>query len=402
MSADDSRTLNPYTPGVGTQPPVLVGRDIQLAVIEQTARLVEGGREPQHVILTGLRGVGKTVLVKEAMRRLRTRHWLCGYYEVRRDVDAGVAIAAIVAGGASLLPKRAKLTDVLRKLRASIGNASLSGSADGTVSISITPRAATTDPYYEALRLFQQLGAAAAEDGVGVALCVDELQTFRRKDATTLLQALEAGDAASARVLLLGAGLPATGIELAKSNTYAERFRYEVLDDLSPREAARAIEEPAAAGGVTWDPDALARVVDLAHGYPFFLQLFASEAWDAAERRDTQLTTVTTGDVERSLPIAQRRLDSGIYATRFGRASAAERLYLVAMAELMGGTPRAATADIARRLGRTLADLSTVRDRLIRKGVIHPPEPGWLEFSVPGFREYVLRQTAERRARPAR
>jgi AAA ATPase domain len=400
MSAAKPATLNPYTPGVGTQPPVLVGRDIQLAVIDQTARLVEGGREPQHVILTGLRGVGKTVLVKEGMRRLRARHWLCGYYEVRRDVDAGVAIAAIVAGGASLLPKRAGLSDALRKLRASIGNARLSGSADGTVSISITPRTATTDPYYEALRLFQQLGAAATEDGVGVALCVDELQTFRRKDATTLLQALEAGDAASARVLLLGAGLPTTGVELAKSNTYAERFRYEVLDDLSPREAARAVEEPALASGVAWDADALARVVELAHGYPFFLQLFASEAWDAAERRDSQLSTITAGDVDSSLPTAQRRLDSGIYATRFGRASAAERLYLVAMAELMGDEGRAGTADVARRLGRTLADLSTVRDRLIRKGVIHAPEPGRLEFSVPGFRDYVLRQAAGRVTRP--
>jgi hypothetical protein len=169
MSADDGPALNPYTPGVGTQPPVLVGRDLQLAVIEQTARLVEGGQEPQHVILSGLRGVGKTVLVKEGMRRLRARGWLCGYYEVRRDVDAGLAIAAIVAGGASLLPKRAKLTAALRKLRASIGSASLSGSADGTVSISINPLLVTTHPYFEALRLFQPLAAAPADDNVGVA-----------------------------------------------------------------------------------------------------------------------------------------------------------------------------------------------------------------------------------------
>ncbi len=397
MSAEGVQTLlNPYTPGVGTQPPVLVGRDLQLAVIEQTARLVEGGREPQHVILTGLRGVGKTVLVKEGMRRLRARQWLCGYYEVRRDVDAGVAIAAIVAGGASLLPKRAKLTDALRRLRASIGSASLSGSADGTVSISISQRTVTTDPYYEALQLFQQLGRAAGEDGVGVALCVDELQTFRRKDATTLLQALEAGDGADARVLLLGAGLPMTGVELAKANSYAERFRYEVLDDLSAREARRAVEEPAADAGVVWEADALSRVVALAHGYPFFLQLYASEAWDAAERRDATIRTIRLDDVESSLPLAQRRVDNGIYATRFGRASAFERLYLVAMAEAMGAGGRAATSEVARRLGKSLAELSTVRDRLIRKGVVHPPEPGQLEFSVPGFKEYVLRQASER------
>jgi hypothetical protein len=393
MSAADSPALNPYTPGVGTQPPVLVGRDLQLAVIEQTARLVEGGQEPQHVILTGLRGVGKTVLVKEGMRRLRGRGWLCGYYEVRRDVDAGLAIAAIVAGGASLLPKRAKLTGALRKLRASIGSASLSGSADGTVSISISPRLVTTDPYFEALRLFQQLGAAAAEDNVGVALCVDELQTFRRKDATTLIQALEAGDAASARVLLLGAGLPTTAVELAKSNSYAERFRYEVLDDLSVAQATRAVAEPAADLGVTWEPDALNRVVELAHGYPFFLQLYASEAWDAAALRDERLTAIAGGDVESSLAHARRRLDSGIYATRFGRASAAERHYLMAMAEAMGVGERATSAEVARRLGRTLADLSMVRDRLIRKGIVHGPEPGQMQFSVPGFKEYVLRQS---------
>lgn len=387
-----SAGLNPYTPGVGTRPPVLVGRDLQLAVIEQTARLVEGGREPQHVILTGLRGVGKTVLVKEGMRRLRARRWLCGYYEVRRDVEAGVAIAAIVAGGASLLPRRAKLAGALRRLRASIGSASLSGASDGTVSISISPRPGTTDAYFEALRLFQQLGAAAAEDHVGVALCVDELQTFRRKDAITLLQALEAGDGADARVLLLGAGLPTTGVELAKANTYAERFRYEVLDDLSAREARHAVEEPAAALGVTWEPDALTRVVELASGYPFFLQLYASESWDAAERRDAQMGAITQADVDSGRTFAQRRLDHGIYATRFGRASAAERNYLVAMAELMGEGSRAGTADIARELGRTLAELSTTRDRLIRKGVVHSPEPGRLEFSVPGFKEYVLRQ----------
>jgi hypothetical protein len=394
MSATTDRTLNPYTPGVGTQPPVLVGRDLQIAVIEQTARLVEGGREAQHVILTGLRGVGKTVLVKESMRRLRARKWLCGYYEVRRDVDAGVAIAAIVAGGASLLPKRAKLAGVLRRLRASIGSASLSGAGDGTVSISISPRPATTDPYFEALRLFQQLGAAAAEDNVGVALCVDELQTFRRKDATTLLQALEAGDAANARVLLLGAGLPTTAAELGKSNSYAERFRYEVLDDLSPAQAARALAEPAADREVSWHPEALARVVDLARGYPFFLQLYASETWDAAERRDAALRSIGLADVESGLVLARKRLDSGIYGTRFGRASGAERSYLVAMAQTMAAGERAGTGEVARRLGKTLAELSTVRDRLIRKGIIHAPEPGQLQFSVPGFKEYVLRQTS--------
>jgi hypothetical protein len=144
---------------------------------------------------------------------------------------------------------------------------------------------------------------------------------------------------------------------------------------------------------VTWEPAALTRVVELASGYPFFLQLYASEAWDAAETRDARVVLITVEDVETSQASAQRRLDNGIYATRFGRASVAERQYLAAMAQLMGSGDSAGSADVARRLGKGLADLSTIRDRLIRKGVVHSPEAGLLEFSVPGFKQYVLRRT---------
>src|SRR5438105_8870437 len=122
-----TRNPNPYAPGAGTAPPVLVGRDVQLAIIDATAALVEAGRRPQHTVLTGLRGVGKTVLLKEALRGLRQRGWLCGYYDVRRDAEVGVAIGTIVAEGSRLLPAKTKLRDAIRKLRSSIGGARLSG-----------------------------------------------------------------------------------------------------------------------------------------------------------------------------------------------------------------------------------------------------------------------------------
>jgi type II secretory pathway predicted ATPase ExeA len=376
-----------------------VGRELQLSIIESTAGLVEEGRRPQHMVLTGLRGVGKTVLLKEALRRLRARGWLCGYYEVRRDVDVGVAIATIVAEGAGLLPHGAKLRATLRKLRSSLGVAKLSGAPDGTVSLELVAQArSTADPYLEALRLFRQLGPPAIADGVGVALCVDEAQAFRRKDATTLLQALEADEQEDSRVLLLAAGLPTTPVEMAKARPYAERFRYEPLDDLTATDARRAVAEAAEDKGVAWQAPALEHVVMLARGYPFFLQLYASEAWDVAAARSDPLRRIAARHVVEAEPRVARRLDNGLYATRYERSSEAERRYLSAIADLMpddAATVR--SGDVARSLGKSLSELSAIRDRLIRKGVIHAPTLGQLTFSVPGFRDYVARRAAGER-----
>jgi hypothetical protein len=391
-------SVNPYAPGAGTSPPVLVGRETQLAVIETSARLVEAGRSPQHVILTGLRGVGKTVLLKEAARAMRSRGWLCGYYEVRRNVDVGVAISTIVAEGATLLPKRARLRAAMRSLRSSIGTATISGSPDGSVSVRLAARDSSqsaSDPYLEALNLFRKLSLAGAHDGA--ALCVDEVQLFRRRDAATLIQTLQAVDGTQdGRVLLLAAGLPTTPVELAKASTYAERFRYERLDDLSAADARIAVEQAATEEDVSWEPDALDAVVTAASGYPFFLQLYASEAWEVAAERAQPLRAIGVEDVADAEPRVIRRLDAGLYATRYGRSSPGERDYLRAIAESMpddAGTAR--SGEVARVLGKPLSELSPVRDRLIQKGVIHSPTHGVLAFSVPGFRDYLLRRATQ-------
>lgn len=377
---------NPYAPGAGTTPPVLVGREVQLRLIEDAAELVEEGRRPAHIVLTGLRGVGKTVLLRESLRQLRGRGWLCGYYEIRRDADVGVALGTILAEGGALLPARSKLGRMLRALRAGLASVELSGDPSGRLSVRVerSDHLPIQDPYLEAVRLLRELGDAARSDGVGVALCLDELQDFRRRDATTLLQALEAGADDDSRVLLLGAGLPGTPTELAKARTYAERLRYEPLDDLTDAEACRAVAEPAAALGVTWQDPALAEVVERAAHYPYFLQLHAREAWDAA----AGAAEITRDHVLAALPRVRRQLEAGLYAARYERASPREKEYLQAMASLAVGG-RARTGQIAAALGRGLAELSPIRDRLIRKGVVWASAPGELAFSVPGFSEYV-------------
>ncbi|HVB70150.1 MAG TPA: ATP-binding protein [Acidimicrobiales bacterium] len=382
--------LNPYAPGAGTEPPVMVGRDVQLAIIKTTADLVEAGRRPQHVVLTGLRGVGKTVLLKEGLRNLRDRGWLCGYFEVRRDVDVATALGTIIAGGSSLLPAHAKIRRSLSRLSSSVGGVSLSGSPDGTVALDVTRGVMRpTDIYTESLSVLRILAKAARENGVGVALAIDEVQTFRRADATILLQVLEADEEEDSRVLLLAAGLPTTPVALSKARTYAERFRYEPLDDLSPGDARRAVKDPATALGIHWSGPALDRIVELAHGYPYFLQLFASEAWDLSAGAEV----ITVRHVQQSESRALSRLENGLYATRYQGATPRERGYLDAMATLAPSGP-VRSADVANALGKTLTEMSQVRDNLVRKGVIHSPVSGELTFSVPGFGEYVLRRLA--------
>ncbi len=393
-----SRT-NPYSPGAGTRPPVLAGRAGQLALVRSIADQVEVGREANPLIYTGLRGMGKTALLKEALDELRRRGWLAGYYEVRRDVDPGAAVASIVDDGARLADGgiRKALKDGIHR----IGQAKLAIGAAG-VSLEIMPAdsagAAASDPYPALLTLLRDLGESARKTDTGVALLVDELQVFRKRDLAVLIQALSA--VKELPVVLIGAGLPYLPSEMSKANTYAERFRYESVDSLRESDIRLAVTEPAKKAGVTWEDAAVNRVVELSAGYPYFVQLYASETWEAAD----DAADITANDIDAALVPVQRQLDTGLYAARYERLSETERAYVHAMVRTMdlerSETPfdlrlqpeRVGSGDVAANLGKSINAVAPTRDRVIRKGVIHSPQFGLLEFSVPGFATYVSRR----------
>ena len=180
---------------------------------------------------------------------------------------------------------------------------------------------------------------------------------------------------------------------ISKAATYAERFRYEPTDNLGEQESRAAVVEPALAEGATWEDDALDEVVEVAQGYPYFLQLYAFESWEVAGRHE-KVARVSLDSVKVALPIVERQIETGIYAARFHQATEAERRYLFAMLDLMAaeGVGQVRSGDVARAMNRELSAVSPTRDNLIRKGVIHSPEHGALAFSIPGFREYVERR----------
>ncbi|WP_159602460.1 ATP-binding protein [Agromyces humi] len=379
--------INPYTPGAGTRPEPLGGRDQQVAIVRSLADQVDGGREANPIVFIGLRGVGKTSLLYEIRDMLRQRGWMAGYYEVRRDVEPGQAIRTIVTDSANELPN-SKLRAALPGALARIGGMKLALGPAG-VGFTVDTRATVPpDPYDDLVGFLRSLGKVAKDHGTGVAIIVDELQVFRKRDLAILIQAL--GALRDLPIMFIGAGLPYLPAEMSKANTYTERFRFERLDYLTAQDAREAIIAPAFKQGVTWDSAAADRLVAESDGYPYLVQLFASESWNAASG-----DTITENAAGQGLTVARRLLDSGLYAARYERLSEGERQYVDAMAELMPRTgKRVGSGAVAAHLGKTLNGLGPVRDRIIRKGVIHSPTAGQLEFSVPGFVDYVRRRNA--------
>jgi len=385
MATRTSIWPNPYTPGAGDRPRALVGRTDQLALAESVRSQLESGYSANSLMYVGLRGVGKTVLLKEIADRLARAGWYAPYLELRRGLAVDAALGAVADRFAAQLRPGAKLTRSVRELQRRGGGLQVLGNGANVGGGRSTPA------YGDLARVLASLAHAASEDGLGVALIVDEMQAVSLTSLGALVHVTQ--DLRDRLPFaLIGAGLPHLPAYIAKAATYTERFRYEPTDNLHDQEARAAVLEPAAAEDVGWDEDALTKVVAAAAGYPYFLQLYAFEAWNAAARTG-RIQAITLADVVAAEPVAQRQIEAGIYGARFEGATETERRYLFAMSELMDAEgDRVRSGDVARALRRELSAVSPTRDALIRKGIIHAPEHGLLAFSIPGFQHYVARR----------
>jgi hypothetical protein len=383
--------VNPYCAGAGTRPAVLAGRDRQLAMVERLITQFEGRRGAENIVWTGLRGMGKTVLLQTALDLLRDQGWLAGYHEVRKGAGIGSSVASILVQGNAVL-ERGKVAKALSWLRDLVGSTSLTASVgEVTVNLGLQRRADQTLPEDALDALFTRLGEAAAEAGVGAVFLFDELQLMDRHDLSALLHAAQAVE--SLPLAFIGAGLPDLPGHLAKAGTYAERLFYDRVDWLSRAGVEDAIRLPAQEFGVDYSREALDLLESQVQSYPYFVQLFAEETWWAADTpSDRPGTVIGVDSVRRAIGPARRRLDEGLYRIRLEKASPAEADYLRAMAAL--GDSRIPSGDVARSLDKTPAQASTTRDRLIAKGLLYAPAYNVIEFAVPGFADFLRRYFA--------
>lgn len=382
--------LDPYTPNAGASPPVLAGRDAEVEAFSVMLDRLEAGRTGQSLILTGWRGMGKTVLLDRLREQALSRGWASVDAEIREGVPFAPRVGHLARRALLSIAPAPRWADRGRRAAAIIKSFQLRVEPDGAVTAGLDVDAATgagdsgvlADDLADVL---VGLGEAAAEHDTGVVLFLDEMQELAQDDLSALLSALHRAVQRALPVTVVGAGLPRLRRAVGEAQSYAERmFVFPVLDSLAPRDAAAALVGPAAGLGVTWEQDAVDAVVHWTGGYPYFLQEFGSALWSVAPGPSIQ-----PRDVYAALPVLEGRLDSGFFATRTARATPAEAAYMRAMAALGDGP--CATDEIAAALGRSPAQASPARAALIGKGLVHAPAPGTVAFTVPQYAAHLRR-----------
>ncbi len=382
---------NPFSPGAGAPPPELVGRETTLDQARILLGRVKAKRAEKSILLTGLRGVGKTVLLNEIERMAMKE----GYRTIGLEAHEDKTLAALLVpplrkllfeldrvAGAGDKAKRALavLKSFMNGLRVTIG--------DVEVGLDIDPERGAADSgdlESDLPNLFVAVAEAAEERQIPMGLFIDELQYFDSTELSALIMAMHKMQQRQFPVILLGAGLPILPRLAGESKSYAERlFSFPDIGALSEPDAIRALREPTRAVGVEFEDAALKEISGLTQGYPYFLQEWGYQAWNRAPA-----SPITLQIVQGATPIVIERLDQSFFRVRFDRLVPSEKRFLRAMAGLGPGPYR--SGDIAEALGVKISSIGPVRSSLIQKGMIYSPAHGDVAFTVPLFDQFMLR-----------
>jgi hypothetical protein len=382
---------NPYTPGAGAPPPELAGRDDLLRLVSIATQRIRAGRQAKSVLMIGLRGVGKTVLLD----RMRDDAEATGLHTLRVEAPEGRSLPAILAPQLRQVLLRLSRSEKARDL----GRRALSALAgfaralkvkyeDIEVGIDFNPEpglADNGDLEHDLQALLEAAGRAAKAADSALILFVDELQYVEEEQLASLITALHRCAQQQVPVMLVGAGLPQLPGRMGRAKSYAERlFDFPFVGPLDAVAARKALEVPAHDLGVTYEPAATQRILDATRGYPYFLQEWGKHAWDVATT-----SPITSGDIETASIEATAALDESFFRVRFDRMTPSEKRYLRAMAELGPGPHR--SGDISTVLERKVTALGPTRNQLISKGMIWSPNHGDTAFTVPMFDEFMRR-----------
>ena len=381
---------NPFAPSAGSRPPELAGRDAILDIARTSCCRAVQGRNARSLLLLGLRGMGKTVLLNEIKKIAEEE----GLLVSKVEAPEGESLARLLYPEMRKVMRSLSNTEAARQiasrgLRGLRSFAALFKIAVAGVDIGVEPEpglADTGDLQYDLPDLFRMIGGAAQAADKGWILLIDEVQYLSEADLSALIVALHAMSQEGLPVLLTGAGLPQIARLAGEAKSYAERlFLYQTVGALDPASAMQAIEKPILEEDASIEPEALQSIVDRTRGYPFFLQEWASVVWDTARG-----PKITLSDVDVSYGETLARLDDGFFKVRIDRLTKAEVQFVKAMSELGDGPY--AMSDIARSMGRKLQSLGPVRASIIAKAMIYSTDHGYLDFTVPLFADFIRRR----------
>lgn len=383
--------LNPFSPGSGLRPPALVGRSTEIEAFDVTVERVSHGLPSRGMILSGLRGVGKTVLLNELRRRAENSDWFVVSLEARPDEigasSARETLAREITAQARQFTRGKALTARVKAALATVSafNAKIGpGGIDLGVQLA-QGRADSGQIDVDLPELVQDLCAALKEEGRAFGLFIDELQDLDDDLLRALLVTQHQAGQRDWPFFLIGAGLPHLPGVLAEARSYAERlFDYRRIAQLLEPEATKALIDPVVNHDVTFEQTALRLLLDASAGYPYFLQEYGRAAWDVAPG-----PAITKDDARDAVIVGLQRLDEGFFRARWDRATRSERRMLIAMAP--DGEGPSSSSEVARRMEIRPSSLGPYRARLISKGLVYSPEHGKVAYTVPGMSDYVHR-----------
>lgn len=382
---------NPFSPGAGSAPPELVGRESILQGGRILFSRVRQHRSEKSFLLTGLRGVGKTVLLNELERLAEQAAYKTILIEAHEDKSLGALLVPqlrrllfdldrLAGAGDKVKKGLAVLKSFITTVKMKVG--------DIEFGLDIDPERGAADSgdiEVDLANLFVAVAEAAQERQAAVAILIDELQYFSILEISALIMAMHKMQQRQLPVVLIGAGLPILPALAGESKSYAERlFNFPQIGPLTKEEVFKALQDPVKLSDVTFEDEALEEIFRLTKGYPYFVQEWGYQSWNQAEA-----SPITLEIIKKTTPIVIQRLDENFFRVRFNRLTPSEQNYLRAIAEL-GPEPHR-TGDIAATLGVKISSLGPVRAKLIKKGMIYSPNHGDMAFTVPLFDEFMKR-----------
>ena len=386
------RLLNPFAPGAGTPPPEMAGRE---AVVDDGFVNIERnkrGLPEKPLLISGLRGVGKTVLLHTFRVYSEDHNYGATFVEASEQGKFLRSLAQELYPSIAVL-RRGSLSDLGKRAVAALKSFSLGVGVDGKLSFDVGVNlddfdyqfANTGDPATDLRRVLVAIGEAAQERNTVLSIGIDELQYLSKDELRGLITAVQAISARKLPIALFGAGLPNLQGLIADAKTYAERqFHFESIGSLSIDDVRKAVESPIARAGASISEGAIQRIARATHGYPYFVQEWAHDSWNIARANH-----IEEEDVLDAESVVLERLDRDFFKARLSRLTPREIDYAYALATLGPGTH--ATEEVAEAFGSTSSSCASLRDRVARKGVIFSPKTGETQFTAPLFDDFLIR-----------
>lgn len=380
--------VNPYRPGAGLMPVYIAGRDEDIQNVSQMFDALTMDIPTQSIIFSGLRGVGKTVLINKLQSIAEEKGIFCKHIEIEERNDFISQIAECSQAFLRTISAKEKFKHLIQKPLEAIKSLVVSfNPEDNSFSLSMQDRElyVSNNLTQTLTEVFSTIGETAQKTETPICFFIDEIQYMKQNQLGSLIAALHRVNQLGYPIMIIGVGLPKIYKMLSDEKSYSERlFMYKKIDSLTDEQSEKAIEEPAKKFNIIYAHEAINKIVEITKGSPFFIQQLCKIVYDKTNKDVIELS-----DVENCIDEFLSSLDERFFKSRYERCAESDKKFIFAMVEC--GELPCTISNVAHNLNKTVGSISTTRAQLISKGIIYPVRYKELDFTVPEFSGYIQR-----------